>query len=59
MLKFFVPLRKRCDLNMKEILQVKMDLAFHFYPFTELGCKNSHLRSSRAGDRKLSTIHVL
>ena len=22
---------------MKEILQVKMDLAFHFYPFTELG----------------------
>jgi hypothetical protein len=23
---------------MKEILQVKMDLAFHFYPFTELGC---------------------
>ena len=26
---------------MKEILQVKMDLAFHFYPFTELGCSNS------------------
>ena len=30
MLKFFVPLRERFDLNMKEILQVKMDLAFHF-----------------------------
>ena len=30
MLKFFVSLRKRFDLNMKEILQVKMDLAFHF-----------------------------
>ena len=38
MLKFFVSLGKRYDLNMKEILQVKMDLAFHFYPFTELGC---------------------
>ena len=38
MLKFFISLRKCCDLNMKEILQVKMDLAFHFYPFTELGC---------------------
>ena len=41
MLKFFVPLRERFDLNMKEILQVKMDLAFHFYPFTELGRSNS------------------
>ena len=41
MLKFFVPLRKRFDLNMKEILQVKMDLAFHFYPFTELGCSKN------------------
>ena len=41
MLKFFVPLRERCDLNMKEILQVKMDLAFHFYPFTELGCSKN------------------
>ena len=29
------------DLNMKEILQVKMDLAFHFYPFTELGCSKN------------------
>jgi hypothetical protein len=38
MLKFFISLRKCCDLNMKEILMVKMDLAFHFYPFTELGC---------------------
>ena len=37
MLKFFISLRKCCDLNMKEILMVKMDLAFHFYPFTELG----------------------
>ena len=41
MLKFFISLRKCFDLNMKEILQVKMDLAFHFYPFTELGCSNS------------------
>ena len=41
MLKFFVPLRERFDLNMKEIHPVKMDLAFHFYPFTELGRSNS------------------
>ena len=41
MLKFFVPLGERFDLNMKEILQVKMDLAFHFYPFTELGCSKN------------------
>ena len=38
MLKFFASLGKRQYLNTKEILQVKMDLAFHFYPFTELGC---------------------
>ena len=30
MLKFFVPLRERQDLNTKEILQVKMDLASIF-----------------------------
>ena len=30
MLKFFISHRKCCDLNMKEILMVKMDLAFHF-----------------------------
>ena len=41
MLKFFASLRKRQDLNTKEILQVKMDLAFHFYPFTELGCSKN------------------
>ena len=41
MLKFFVPLRERFDLNMKEIHPVKMDLAFHFYPFTELGCSKN------------------
>jgi len=47
MLKFFASLGKRQDLNTKEILQVKMDLAFHFYPFTESGRSNSGILSLR------------
>ena len=54
MLKFFVPLRKRQDLNTKEILQVKMDLASIFILLL-----NWVVRKSLDRSNSFPTIHVL